>query len=110
MRGTYAHTPAIQAGVSLIGQSSYLAGMDWLAPALIALAALAAMEGVAWGSHKYVMHGFAWAWHRDHHEPHDRTIEKNDRFALVGAAFSVAMFALGSALVMGQARWWRGTW
>jgi beta-carotene 3-hydroxylase len=84
--------------------------MDWLAPALIALAALAAMEGVAWASHKYVMHGFAWAWHRDHHEPHDGVLERNDLFGLVGAALSVAMFALGSPWVMGAHAWWPGTW
>ena len=84
--------------------------MDWLAPALIALAALFAMEGVAWASHKYVMHGFAWAWHRDHHEPHDGLLERNDLFGLVGAAFSIAMFALGSEWVMGARAWWPGTW
>jgi beta-carotene 3-hydroxylase len=68
---------------------------------LIVLATIAAMEGVAWASHKYVMHGFGWAWHRDHHEPHDKPLEKNDRFALVGAAMSIAMFVLGSPLPMG---------
>jgi beta-carotene 3-hydroxylase len=84
--------------------------MDWLLPALIALAALAAMEGVAWASHKYVMHGFAWAWHRDHHEPHDGVLEKNDLFGLVGAAMSISMFALGSEWVLGASAWWPATW
>jgi len=79
-------------------------------PALIVLATVLAMEGVAWASHKYVMHGFAWAWHRDHHEPHDRFLEKNDRFALVGAALSIALFALGSPMVAGVHAWWPGTW
>jgi beta-carotene 3-hydroxylase len=74
------------------------------------LAALVAMEAVAWAAHKYVMHGFAWAWHRDHHEPHDRLLEKNDRFALVGAALSIALFALGSPLMMGARAWQPGTW
>ena len=77
---------------------------------LIVLATVAAMEGVAWASHKYVMHGFAWAWHRDHHEPHDRTMEKSDRFALVGAAISIGFFALGSTLVLGERAWAPGTW
>jgi beta-carotene 3-hydroxylase len=71
---------------------------------------VAAMELVAWASHKYVMHGFGWAWHRDHHEPHEGLLEKNDRFALVGAALSIALFAIGSPLVMGAAAWWPGTW
>lgn len=81
-----------------------------MVPALIVLAAVIAMEGVAWASHKYVMHGVGWAWHRDHHEPHDHLLEKNDRFALVGAALSIAMFALGSPLVMGENAWRPGSW
>ena len=77
---------------------------------LIVLVTIAAMEGVAWASHKYVMHGFGWAWHLDHHEPHDALLEKNDRYALVGAAMSIAMFALGSPLLTGAAAWPPGTW
>ena len=84
--------------------------MDWLQPLAIVLATIVAMEGVAWASHKYVMHGFGWAWHRDHHEPHARALEKNDRFALVGAALSMAMFALGSEWILGANAWWPGTW
>jgi beta-carotene 3-hydroxylase len=77
---------------------------------LIVLATVAAMEFVAWASHKYVMHGFGWGWHRDHHEPHDKLLEKNDLYALVGAAISIAMFAIGSPLVMGEGAWAPGTW
>ena len=88
--------------------------MDWIAPLLIVLASVAAMEWVAWASHKYIMHGFGWAWHRDHHEPHDRVLEKNDLFALFGAAMSITMFAIGSTWVMGPIlpwpAWWPGTW
>ncbi|WP_423142351.1 sterol desaturase family protein [Parablastomonas sp. CN1-191] len=78
--------------------------------AAVTFAALCAMEGVAWASHKYVMHGFGWGWHRDHHEAHDGFVEKNDLYALVGAALSIGMFALGSPLVMGRAAWQPGTW
>ena len=81
-----------------------------MSAALIVLATVLAMEGIAWASHKYVMHGFAWAWHRDHHEPHVGAFQKNDRFALFGAALSIAPFALGSPLVMGGSAWWPGTW
>ena len=84
--------------------------MAVLVPILIVTATILAMEGVAWASHKYIMHGFGWAWHRDHHEPHDKVLEKNDRFGLVGAALSIAMFAVGSPLVMGGAAWPPGTW
>lgn len=80
------------------------------AATLLVIATVLAMEGVAWASHRYVMHGFAWAWHRDHHEPHDRPFEKNDRFALVGAALSIGAFALGSERVAGERAWEPGTW
>jgi len=76
----------------------------------IVLATGLVMEFVAWSSHKYVMHGFGWGWHRDHHEPHDRFLEKNDLYAVVGAGISISMFAVGSPLVMGAAAWEPGTW
>jgi len=87
-----------------------MASMSVLVPLLIVLATMLAMEWIAWASHKYIMHGFGWGWHRDHHEPHDRLLEKNDLFGLVGAAVSIAMFALGSTWVMGERAWWPGTW
>ena len=84
--------------------------MDFLAPALIVFATVLAMEWVAWASHKYIMHGFAWSWHRDHHKPHDNLLEKNDLFAIVGAVASISMFAIGSPMVLGSSAWWPGTW
>ena len=84
--------------------------MSPLAAIAIVLASILAMEGVAWWSHKYVMHGFGWGWHRDHHEPHDGILEKNDRFAIVGAAISISFFAIGSPLVLGANAWPPGTW
>ncbi len=83
--------------------------MSPLAACLIVLASAIAMEGVAWSSHKYIMHGWGWGWHRDHHERHDRLFEKNDLYALVGAGMSIGMFALGSPLVRGDAAWAPGT-
>lgn len=64
---------------------------------LIVVATVVAMEGIAWATHRYVMHGWGWGWHRSHHEPHDGALEKNDLYALVAAAVSVTFFALGSA-------------
>ena len=77
---------------------------------LIVMATVAAMEAVAWGAHKYVMHGFGWGWHRDHHQPTGGRFQRNDLYALVGAAMSISMFALGSPLVMGNSAWEPGTW
>ena len=72
----------------------------WAIIAIIA-ATFVGMEIFAWALHKYVMHGFGWAWHRDHHEPHDNALERNDLYAIVGVVMSVSMFALGSPLVRG---------
>ena len=105
-----ARAPHGKPGLSMTAESFYLGAMSWLAPVLIVLASVLAMEWVAWASHKYVMHGFGWGWHRDHHEPHDKLLEKNDRFALVGAAISIGFFAVGSRLVTGESAWWPGTW
>jgi len=77
---------------------------------LTILATFLAMEGVAWSAHKYIMHGWGWGWHRDHHERHNRMFEKNDLYALVGAAMSISAFAAGSPLVLGASAWEPGTW
>ncbi len=79
-------------------------------PILIVLATIVAMEFVAWSSHKYIMHGFGWAWHRDHHEPHENRFEKNDLYGLVGAAMSISMFVWGSPMMLGDWHWFPATW
>lgn len=94
----------------MLGRCAYLEYMTIWAIILIILATVIAMEFVAWGSHKYIMHGFGWGWHRDHHEPHDKVLEKNDLFGIVGAAMSISMFAVGSPLVLGADAWEPGTW
>jgi beta-carotene 3-hydroxylase len=55
-----------------------------------------AMEGVAWFTHKFIMHGFLWSWHRDHHQKEPGIFEKNDRFFLVFAIPSAISFLIGS--------------
>lgn len=56
------------------------------------------MEFVAWLAHKYLMHGFLWGWHEDHHKPHTKEgfFEKNDLFFIVFAIPSMACYMLGS--------------
>jgi beta-carotene 3-hydroxylase len=88
----------------------YLNYMSVAAIILIILATVVAMEWVAWASHKYIMHGWGWGWHRDHHEPHNNALEKNDLYGIVGAVMSISMFAIGSPLVMGTNAWEPGTW
>ena len=41
------------------------------------------MEGVAWFTHRYIMHGLLWHFHRDHHtRDNSGVFEKNDFFFL----------------------------
>ena len=72
--------------------------MRALAWITVAVVAFVAMEGIAWLSHRYVMHGWGWAWHRSHHEPRAGWFERNDLYALVGVALSIALFLLAGQL------------
>ena len=38
------------------------------------------MEGITWLTHKFVMHGFLWYLHEDHHQPTAGFFEKNDAY------------------------------
>ena len=78
--------------------------MSWWEIIAIVLAALIGMEFFAWYAHKYIMHGWGWAWHRDHHEPHDNTLEKNDLFAVVFGTIVFLMFWIG--YYVSEALWW----
>lgn len=66
------------------------------------------MEGVAWFTHKYVMHGFLWSWHKDHHQPEHKHgwFEKNDLFSLVFAVPSATFFIIGSFNFSWPFFWW----
>lgn len=66
----------------------------------ITLAAVIGMEFMAWFSHKYIMHGFLWRWHEDHHKPHlaHGFFQKNDLFFLIYAIPSAAAYIIGLAI------------
>jgi beta-carotene 3-hydroxylase len=53
------------------------------------------MEGITWLTHKYVMHGFLWYLHQDHHQPNGKIFEKNDAFFLIFAIPSWLCIMLG---------------
>src|SRR5829696_5132034 len=63
--------------------------------AALVAGAFAFMEGFAWFTHKYVMHGFMWVWHRSHHEPRTGAFELNDLFAVVFAAPAIVAIWFG---------------
>lgn len=63
---------------------------------LIVLAAFCSMEGVAWLTHKFVMHGLLWRWHKDHHKKETSGFfEHNDFFFLIFALPGIAGLFFG---------------
>ncbi len=75
--------------------------MDWITLgicSLIAVGTFLSWEFVAWFTHKYVMHGFLWVWHKSHHTVHDHTLEKNDWFAVVFSIPSIALFLISTTV------------
>ena len=50
---------------------------------LLTITAFLGMEAVAWATHKYIMHGLLWTWHKSHHAPYNGVFERNDLFGIV---------------------------
>lgn len=75
--------------------------MNWLlimTCSAISMGTFLLWEFVAWFTHKYIMHGFLWSWHKSHHTVHHHTVERNDLFALVFSIPSIAIFYYFSLL------------
>ena len=81
--------------------------MTFLYTISIVLVTFFVMEFVAWFTHKFVMHGFLWYLHRDHHVPHTGFFEKNDSFFLIFAVPSLVLFYFGANNEMDY-RFWIG--
>lgn len=66
--------------------------------ALTVLATFCVMEFMAWFMHKFIMHGFMWYFHEDHHQPIPKLFgffERNDIFFLIFAVPSWLCIMLG---------------
>ena len=65
---------------------------------LIFLVTYLFMECVTWCTHKFVMHGFLWYLHADHHQPkYAHIFERNDVFFVIFAIPSILLFYFGAA-------------
>ncbi len=65
--------------------------MKILIQILIFIATFSVMEFMAWFTHKYVMHGFLWSLHKDHHhKDHNSWWERNDLFFIFYAIVSMS--------------------
>ncbi len=63
----------------------------------ILLASFFTMECIAWLAHKYIMHGFGWFLHKDHHQKEiESFFEKNDYFFLIFAIPGILCLLFGS--------------
>lgn len=64
---------------------------------------IAAMEGVAYAAHRWVMHGPGWFLHASHHRPRTGAFEWNDLYAVIFAVPSIVLLYGGV-----QLGWWPG--
>ncbi|MBK3517543.1 sterol desaturase family protein [Carboxylicivirga marina] len=63
---------------------------------LITFCTFVFMEGVTWFTHKFIMHGFLWVLHEDHHYPRKgQVFQKNDSFFFIFATPSILLFYFG---------------
>ena len=65
---------------------------------LIFISTFCMMEFMAWFMHKFIMHGFMWYFHEDHHQPVPKLLgffERNDVFFLIFAVPSWLCIMLG---------------
>jgi len=69
---------------------------NWIIYLLITTCTFIFMEGVAWFTHKFVMHGLLWVLHKDHHQKKPHFFEKNDAFFLIFAIPSILLFFFGA--------------
>lgn len=53
------------------------------------------MEGVAWFTHKYIMHGLLWNLHKSHHSERHGTFELNDLFGIFFSMLAIIFIAIG---------------
>lgn len=53
------------------------------------------MEGVAYLTHKYLMHGSLWCLHKSHHRPRRGLFELNDLFGVFFSLPSIALIYVG---------------
>lgn len=70
--------------------------MEWLIYLGVVAITFFAMEGVAWLTHKYVMHKWLWYLHEDHHKKGPGFFEKNDAFFLIFAIPSILLLLFGT--------------
>lgn len=70
--------------------------MEWYWGLLLAVIVFCLMEVITWLTHRYVMHGFLWVLHKDHHQPKGGFWELNDWFSIIFAVPCILLFYFGT--------------
>ena len=82
--------------------------MPWYFGLLLFLATILAMEGVAYGAHRWIMHGPGWFLHESHHRAREGNWELNDLYAVIFAVPSILLILGGVQLGWGAWATWVG--
>ena len=75
---------------------------------LLFLITVLAMEGVAYATHRWIMHGPGWFLHESHHRPRGGRFEANDLYAVIFAAPSILLLWGGANAAWGIWAIWVG--
>ncbi|MXP67131.1 beta-carotene hydroxylase (plasmid) [Pantoea sp. Nvir] len=70
--------------------------MIWVWNTLITLITVIIMEITATLSHKYIMHGWGWKWHKSHHKTNSSWFETNDLYTLIFTLLTISIIYLSS--------------
>ena len=84
-----------------------LAAWYWKGPIVFVLT-IAAMELVAYATHRWLMHGPGWFLHKSHHRPRTGRFETNDAYAVLFALPSMLLLYGGVNLAWGGIAVWAG--
>ena len=82
--------------------------MAFLTGLFLFLATILVMEGVAYGAHRWVMHGFGWFLHESHHRVRTGRWELNDLYAVIFALPSITLIYGGVQADWGVGAVWIG--
>jgi beta-carotene 3-hydroxylase len=82
--------------------------VHWFSGFPLFIATIFAMEAIAYGAHRWVMHGPGWFLHASHHRPRAGRFEANDLYAMIFAIPSIVLLLGGVNLGWGEWAIWVG--
>ena len=82
--------------------------MFWITGFALFFATVIAMEGFAYVTHRWVMHGFGWFLHESHHRAREGAWELNDLYFPIFALPSIVLLIGGTSGLLGFWSVWVG--